>query len=79
MNNIALETEKHLDLTELSRSLRDFKNVDLSNPIAYKKVIDYSVCVTSNLLKASAIICVTVDGMSLLFYLAIEQRFLFLL
>ena len=64
MNNIALETEKHLDLTELSRSLRDFKNVDLSNPIAYKKVIDYSVCVTANLLKAAAIICVTVDGMS---------------
>ena len=64
MNSIALETEKHLDLTELSRSLRDFKNADLSNNIAYKKVIDYSVCVTANLLKASAIICVTVDGMS---------------
>ena len=64
MNNIALETEKHLDLTELSRSLRDFKNIDLSNSIAYKKVIDYSVCVTANLLKAAAIICVTVDGLS---------------
>ena len=64
MNNIALETEKHLDLTELSRSLRDFKTVDLSNSIVYKKVIDYSVCVTANLLKAAAIICVTVDGLS---------------
>ena len=64
MNSIALETEKHLDLTELSRSLKDFKNIDLSNRIAYKKVIDYSVCVTANLLKAAAIICVTVDGMS---------------
>ena len=32
--------------------------------LGHKKVIDYSVCVTSNLLKASAIICVTVDGMS---------------
>ena len=64
MNNIALETEKHLDLTELSKSLRDFKNIDLSNPISYKKVIDYSVCVTANLLKASAILCVTVDGLS---------------
>ena len=64
MNSIALETEKHLDLTELSRSLKDFKNVDLTNPIAYKKVIDYSVCVTANLLKASAIICVTIDGLS---------------
>jgi pyruvate kinase len=64
MNSIALETEKHLDLTELSRSLRDFKNIDLSNPIAYKKTIDYSVCVTANLLKAAAIICVTVDGLS---------------
>mgnify|MGYP003571373191 FL=1 len=64
MNSIALETEKHLDLTELSRSLRDFKNADLSNDITYKKAIDYSVCVTANLLKASAIICVTVDGMS---------------
>ena len=64
MNNIALETEKHLDLTELSRSLRDFKNVDITNNVAYKKVIDYSVCVTANLIKAQAIICVTVDGMS---------------
>ena len=64
MNSIALETEKHLDLTELSRSLRDFKNIDMSNPISYKKAIDYSVCVTANLLKAAAIICVTVDGLS---------------
>ena len=62
MNSIALETEKHLDLTELSRSLREFKNVDLSSPIAYKKVIDYSSCVTANLLKAAAIICITEDG-----------------
>ena len=66
MNNIALETEKHLDLTELSRSLSDFKKIDISNPIAYKKVIDYSVCVTANLLKAAAIICVTVDGLNAL-------------
>ena len=64
MNNIALETEKHLDLTELSKSLKDFKKIDLTNNIAYKKVIDYSVCVTANLLKASAIICVTKDGLS---------------
>jgi pyruvate kinase len=64
MNSIALETEKHLDLTELSRSLKDFKNVDLTNPISYKKVIDYSACVTANLLKASAIICVTHDGIT---------------
>ena len=64
MNSIALETEKHLDLTELYRSLKDFKNVDLTNPISYKKVIDYSACVTANLLKASAIICVTHDGIT---------------
>ena len=64
MNQIALETEKHLDLTELSRSLKEFKNVDLNNPIAYKKVIDYSACVTANLLKASAIICITEDGIT---------------
>ena len=64
MNKIALETEKHIDFMELSSSLRDFKNVDLSQQISYKKVIDYSVCVTANLLKAAAIICVTVDGLS---------------
>ena len=64
MNTIALETEKHLDLTELSRSLKDFRNIDLNNEIAYKKAIDYSVCVTANLLKAAAIICITEDGMS---------------
>ena len=64
MNSIALETEKHLDLNELSRSLRDFKNVDLNNEIAYLKAIEYSVCVTANLLKASAIICITKDGLN---------------
>ena len=64
MNSIALETEKHLDLTELSRSLKEFKNVDFSNPIAYKKVIDYSSCVTANLLKAAAILCITEDGLT---------------
>ena len=64
MNTIALETEKHLDLTELSYSLRDFKNVDLTNIIAYKKAIDYSVCVTANLLKAAAIICITDNGLN---------------
>ena len=64
MNSIALETEKHLDLTELSRSLREFKNADMSNPIAYKKVIDYSSCVTANLLRAAAIICITEDGLT---------------
>ncbi len=64
MNSVALETEKHLDLNELSRSLRDFKNIDLNNEIAYKKAIDYSVCVTANLLKASAIICITKDGLN---------------
>ena len=64
MNTIALETEKHLDLTELAYSLRDFKNVDLKNDIAYKKVIDYSACVTANLLNAAAIISVTEDGLN---------------
>ena len=64
MNSICLETEKNIDLNELSYSLRDFKSVDLKDRIGYKKVIDYSVCVTANLLKASAIICVTDDGVS---------------
>ena len=64
MNSICLETEKHLDLTNLQFSLKDFKNIDLKNKISYKKVIDYSACVTANLLKASAIICVTEDGLS---------------
>ena len=64
LNRICLETEKHLDLTNLSCSLSDFKKADLTSPLVYKKVMCYSSCVTANLLKASAIICVTVDGMS---------------
>ena len=64
MNTIALETEKNLDLTELSYSLRDFKHVDLKDELGYKKVMNYSVCVTANLINAAAIICVTHDGLS---------------
>ena len=64
MNTIALETEKHLDLTELSCSMRDLKNSDLKDKNDYKKAIDYSVCVTANLLNATAIITVTEDGMN---------------
>ena len=64
MNNIALETEKNLDLTDLTYNLRDFKNIDLKDDLSYKKAIDYSVCVTSNLLNAAAIISVTSDGLS---------------
>jgi len=64
MNSIALETEKHLDLTELSYSMRDLKNLDLKNDVAYRKVIDYSACVTANLLNAAAIISVTDHGLN---------------
>ena len=64
MNAIALETEKHLDLTELSYTMRDLKGIDLKDKISYKKAIDYSVCVTANLLNATAIITVTEDGMN---------------
>ena len=64
MNTIALETEKHLDLTELAYSMRDFKNKDLKDNISYNKAIDYSVCVTANLLNAQAIITVTEDGVN---------------
>ena len=64
MNSIALETEKHLDLTELSRSLRDFKKADITKPEVYKEVINYSVCVTANLLRAAAIVCVTRTGLN---------------
>ena len=64
MNTIALETEKHLDLTELAYSLKDLKNIDLKDDLSYKKAIDYSVCVTANLLNAAAIISVTADGIS---------------
>jgi len=64
MNAIALETEKHLDLTELSYTMRDLKGIDLKDNISYKKAIDYSVCVTANLLNATAIITVTEDGMN---------------
>ena len=62
MNKIALETEKHLDLTELSCSMRDLKNLDLKNPNDYRKAMDYSACVTANLLNAAAIISVTEEG-----------------
>ena len=64
MNAIALETEKHLDLTELSYTMRDLKGIDLKDNISYKKAIDYSVCVTANLLNATAIITVTEDGIN---------------
>ena len=62
MNKIALETEKHLDLTELSCSMRDLKNLDLKNPNDYRKAMDYSACVSANLLNAAAIISVTEEG-----------------
>ena len=62
MNTIALETEKHLDLTELSCSMREFQNMDLSDANAYRKAIDYSACVTANLMNAAAIISVTHEG-----------------
>ena len=61
-HNIALETEKNLNLTELSHSMKDFKKVDITYPEVYKKVIDYSACVTANILQAAGIICVTSDG-----------------
>ncbi len=51
LNRICLETEKYLDLTNLSCYLSDFKKTDLTSPLAYKKVMCYSSCVT-------------VDGMS---------------
>ena len=41
MNSIALETEKHLYLTELSCSMREFQNMDLIDANAYRKAIDY--------------------------------------
>ena len=62
MNKIALETEKHLDLTELSCSMRDLRNLDLKNEDDYRKAMDYSACVSANLLNASAIISVTEGG-----------------
>ena len=37
MNNIALETEKNLNLTELSKSLKDFQNTDYLNQLIIKK------------------------------------------
>ena len=62
MNTIALETEKHLDLTELSYSMRDLSNIDLKDRNDYRKAIDYSACVTANLMNAAAIISVTEEG-----------------
>ena len=62
MNNIALETEKHLDLTELAYSMREFKSLDLKDENDYRKAMDYSACVSANLLNAAAIISVTEEG-----------------
>ena len=62
MNTIALETEKHIDLTELSYSMRDLSNIDLKDRNDYRKAIDYSACVTANLMNAAAIISVTEEG-----------------
>ena len=59
MDKIALETEKHLDLTELSCSMKDLKNLDLKKEKDYRKAMDYSACVSANLLNAVAIISVT--------------------
>ena len=62
MDKIALETEAHLDLTELSCSMKDLKNLDLKKDSEYRKAMDYSACVSANLLKAVAIISVTEEG-----------------
>ena len=62
MDKIALETEKHLDLTELSCSMKDLQNLDLKKEKDYRKAMDYSACVSANLLNAVAIISVTEEG-----------------
>ena len=62
MDKIALETEAHLDLTELSCSMKDLRNLDLKKDSEYRKAMDYSACVSANLLKAVAIISVTEEG-----------------
>lgn len=62
MNTICLETEKHLNLTELTVSLKEFKQKDMENPENYREAVCYSQIVTANILKASAIICITKDG-----------------
>ena len=62
MNTIALETEKHLDMSELACPLKSLKNLDYKNDMDYIKAISYSACTTANLLNASAIISVTEEG-----------------
>ena len=42
--------------------MRDLKNLDLKNPNDYRKAMDYSACVSANLLNAAAIISVTEEG-----------------
>ena len=65
MNIIAREAENHLNLLELSCSLGEFENLANSNPeLYYKRVIEYSSCVTANLLNAKAIICLTRNGIT---------------
>lgn len=62
MNNIALETEKHLNLNELAVPMSTFRNINMKILDEAKKALAYSTCVTSNLIKATAIICTTHDG-----------------
>ena len=42
--------------------MRDLSNIDLKDRNDYRKAIDYSACVTANLMNAAAIISVTEEG-----------------
>ena len=59
MKNITLETEKNMNLTELSCSLKELGKIDISKPENYAKIINYSSCITANLLNAAGILCIT--------------------
>ena len=59
MNQIALETEKSLNLNKLSVDLDEIKTLNLDKEDDYRNCINYSCCVTANLMKAKGIICVS--------------------
>ena len=46
----------------IAYSMREFKSLDLKDENDYRKAMDYSACVSANLLNAAAIISVTEEG-----------------
>lgn len=64
MAKIALETEKHIERIDLTKSIKDMRKLKLDDIEEKRQCVNYSVAVTSNILKADAILCVSENGRS---------------